>query len=666
MGHLIRINWIALFLALAVSAAETKPVIDAGRIWQISVPGDWKVDPKGAMTMVSSPNGTTNVVIFAEERRPVTLDQWSDSITADLQKQMPGFKVSGKQAIPLAGREGLIVRAVNETQGFQMHMDIVLVQGAKHELMVTCNCPETDFKANQLAFGRILASLQIVGEPVSTVPDSDTTPDMRRPPDGASSTARPPDAPRPVAADQMQWEPYVSKHFTFTIRKPVGWVVEEGFQAEPTVWAFSVTHPEGLYQVSQVHGASPAGQDAETVLRGILADYRQKTKAVQLAPTIRTKIVGKKTIYLFEGTYTNNADQKRQFRTLVSVGDGLFLNQRIEASDGQLEKAAPILLQTLANLRVAKNVFNFDEGGQAAQANQPAPPPLVELTPRKLAGGWGTYAAPANWKQVDLGKGQVIACDPTEQAIFVVASADFVTPQYNLVRVPGVLVSKFLTPHEAMAFACTQQGHGKDFKFQVAERKDLVQQMRAGLAGGRPCSAEDFAYTFDKKGKAYKGLSLGYTIGNYMDSTWSFGHVTIWAPAEQFDALFPTMSRIVLSYELNGEKVGAYIADGIRRYQAGIAQLSRTIAANSEQMRRENYELHMERGRVQDYTSYLTTRMIMGEYDYLAGASGYVRGDASGLYTADGNKITSEPYGGSITRGMQEINSRPLFEASRP
>ena len=30
-----------------------------------------------------------------------------------------------------------------------------------------------------------------------------------------------------------------------------------------------------------------------------------------------------------------------------------------------------------------------------------------------------------------------------------------------------------------------------------------------------------------------------------------------------------------------------------------------------EMMRRESYELHMQRGRVQDYTSYLTTRMIM-------------------------------------------------------
>jgi hypothetical protein len=56
----------------------------------------------------------------------------------------------------------------------------------------------------------------------------------------------------------------------------------------------------------------------------------------------------------------------------------------------------------------------------------------------------------------------------------------------------------------------------------------------------------------------------------------------------------------------------------------------------------------------------------LGEYDYLAGASGYVRGDPSGLYTAEGNKITSEPYGESITRHMQEINTRQLYEKLPP
>lgn len=665
MHAYIRVLCVALLTPASLSVAQTKPVADAQGVWRAKAPDGWKIQADGGTTMVSSPDDRTYVGFNVEERRSVTLDQWAEAINAELQKQLQKFKVIGKQPLPIAGREGLLVRSESETQGFRTYMDCAFVQGAKHQIMICCTCPEADFPSTQLVFGEILASLEMQGEAVAANAQSGTTPDQPRPPNGGGP-APAPAGKRPAVVEQTQWENYVSKHLTFTIRKPAGWVVDDGFQLEPTLWAFSVTHPDGLYQVCQIHGATPAGLDPEAVLRSILADYREKTKAVELTPTIRTRTVGTKTIYIFEGTYTNLADQKRQFRTLVTVGDGLTLNQRIEAPDGQLETFAPVLLQILANQRVAKNVFSFDEGSQEALAKQPPPPPPVELTPRALAGGWGVFSVPADWKQVDLGRGQVIACDPTEQVIFVAATADFVTPQYNLAQVPGVMVSPFLTPHDAMAFACAQQGHGTNFKFQVVDRPDLVQQLRAGLTGGRPCSVEDFIYTFDKLGKAYKGLSLGYTIGNYMDSTWGFGHMTIWAPVEQFDALFPTTSRILQSYELNGEKVGQYIADGIRRYQEGIARLSATIAANSEQMRRENLQLHMERGRVQDYTSYLTTRMIMGEWDYLAGASGYVRGDASGLYTADGNLITSEPYGESITRGMQEINSRPLFEAGRP
>jgi len=83
---------------------------------------------------------------------------------------------------------------------------------------------------------------------------------------------------------------------------------------------------------------------------------------------------------------------------------------------------------------------------------------------------------------------------------------------------------------------------------------------------------------------------------------------------------------------------------------------------NSEQMRRENLQVMLNNDRVRDYTSYQTTRMIMGDYQYLAGASGYVVANPDGLYTADGQVITREPYGESLTRNMQEINSLELFE----
>jgi len=464
---------------------------------------------------------------------------------------------------------------------------------------------------------------------------------------------------------QIRWEKYVSKHLTFTILRPAGWRVEESWQENPAQWAFSISEPQGLYCVSCTQGYSPVGKDAMKIVQFVTAELFRRIPNLQILPTARSRQVGEKTIFLFEGTYTNAKGQKRHFRSMVSGGDGMMLHQRIEAPEGKLDEAAPILLQTLANLRVAKNVFPFDEGSTAqAERQQTGTTPLV---PRRLAGGWGGFALPADWQYQDLGKGQVLASDPSQQVYFVAATVEFTNPRYApLIKAPGLLYSEFKPPHQALAFACTRQGVGSDFRFQVHERPDMVAWLRAHLTGGRPCAVEDFLYTFQHKGRRYKGVSLGYCVGTYMDAQFALGHITGWAPEGEFDSRLPLFGRIMTSYQLNDQKVGDYIAQGMSKYYAGLQDLGRQIAANSEQMRRENYELFMQRDRVREYTSYQTTRMIMGEYDYLAGASGYVRGDPSGLYTADGNRITSEPYGESITRGMQEINSRQLYEAVRP
>ncbi|MHC1743073.1 MAG: hypothetical protein AB9873_08580 [Syntrophobacteraceae bacterium] len=669
-------------LAAREVAAEVTPVTDRSGAWRLVMPAEWVVKELDPATMVSSPDERANVVVYAEAVRPGSVDEWFDAMLPVIKEHLEGLIFLGRQPLPVAGLQGLLVRAENVSQGVPMHVDFVLAKGTHHQVMLTCSCPKTDLPFEQANFDHILASLELLQsdqapvasaapalgpQPAPSPVPSGTPPPSPVPPPATSATPTTTSAPAPKTAVKpptVKWENYVSKHLTFTIQKPVGWAVEEEWKESPATLRFTITGPGGLYRVSCTV-AQTGEKDAGKLVRSVTADLARQLPSLKPAPAARVKQVGAKTIYLLEGAYTVQGSQRRQFRSLVSGGDGMLLHQRIDAPEGALEPAAPILLQTLANLRVAKNVFPFDEGS-TAQAGQKRPEKLP-LVPRRLAGGWGGYAAPENWRQTDLGKGRVIASDPSERVFFIAASVDFINPRYaNLARVPGVLVAQFMRPHQAFSFACTQQGFGSDFKFQVHDRPDLVQEMRLRFAGGRPCSVEDFLYTFRHKGRPYKGLSMGHCVGDYMDAGYSLGHITVWAPADQFDGWLPTFGKMIGSYELNNERVGAYIAQGLARYYQGIAQLSRQIAANSEQMRRENLQLHMEKGRVSDYTSYLTTRMIMGEYDYLAGASGYVRGDSSGLYTAGGHRITSEPYGESITRGMQEINSRQLFEAVRP
>ena len=475
---------------------------------------------------------------------------------------------------------------------------------------------------------------------------------------------------------KTRWENYVSKHCTFTLLKPAGWIVKESYQDNPRLWAFSVTEPNGRCQVTSAHEASPKDRDADAVIRGVVADLFKQIPSLQLAPTARRrkldlvdsrgKKTGEKVIVIFDGTYTNPQNQKRQFRSLITCGDGLTLKQRIEAGEGKLTETGPILLQILANLRVAKGIYSFDEGGQMAQPAQGQAQP-IQLMPQQLANGWAKFSAPSGWQTMDLGQGACIVTDPAQRLYFMVAGAEFVAPRYYVRGVKGVLCSEFRAPSDAFAFSATQTGQASNFRFQfVKQRSDLLQFMRAFSGPLRTVAVEDFAYTCTVKGRPYKGFSTGGCSGDAMKASWRLWHFTIMAPSEEFDTALPTLAAVMGSYELNNEMAGRRIAENLRNYYAGLRNLSNQIARNSEQMRRENLELFMERGRVRDYLSYQTTRMIMGDYDYLAGASGYVRGDPSGLYTADGNKITSEPYGESITRHMQEINSRRLYEQVRP
>ena len=475
---------------------------------------------------------------------------------------------------------------------------------------------------------------------------------------------------------KTQWENYVSRHCTFTLLKPAGWIVKESYKDNPRMWTFSVTEPTGRCQVTSAHGVSPKDRDADSLIRTAVADLFKQTPGLQLAPTARRRVLnltdatgnntGQKTVVILEGIYTNKNNQKRQFRNLVTAGGGLTLNQRIEAEEGHLGEFAPILLQILANLRVAKGIYAFDEGGQMAQPAQ-GRPQQTPMVPQQLASGWAKFSAPPGWQKVDLGKGACIVNDPAQRLYFMVAGAEFVAPRYSVRGVPGVLSSEFRAPSDAFAFSATQTGQASNFRFLfIKPRPDLLQQMQAFAGPLRSVAVEDFSYTCTVKGRPYKGFSTGGCSGDAMRASWRLWHFTIMSPAEEFDAALPTLAAVLGSYELNKEMAGRRMAENLRNYYAGLRDLSNQIAKNSEQMRRENLELFMERGRVQDYISYQTTRMIMGEYDYLAGASGYVRGDPSGLYTAEGNKITSEPYGESITRHMQEINTRQLFESLPP
>ena len=467
----------------------------------------------------------------------------------------------------------------------------------------------------------------------------------------------------PAATTQVKWERYTSKNSLFTVQKPVGWVVQEELDPKANTWSCSLTDPERGWLAVIHHGVSPTGRDANGLANQIVASLLRVHPSLQLAPTFKVRDTGKKKVIVIEGTYADDRKPKRQFRSIISGGDGFMLCERIEAPDGQLDKAAPVLLQTLANLRVA-NLFTA------------GPRPPEQLVPQQLASGWAKFSAPPGWQAQDLGKGHCIIADPSQRQLFLVGGAEFITPRYAVRGVRGVLVSPLLSPHEALAFATTQPGLGANFQFKfVKPRADLTQGAR-GFAGPlRSAAVEDFAYTFNnRKGVPYTGFTCGGCIGDAMNAGWRLWHFSIMAPTDEFEADLPTLKAVMGSYEINGELAGRQMANNMANYYAGLRQLSQQIAMNSEQRRRENLEIMTNNDRSRDYSSYQTTRMIMEDYHYLAGASGYVIANKDGLFTRDGEQIavveTADghqhsalgAYGEPATQHMQEVNTKDLFE----
>jgi hypothetical protein len=498
-----------------------------------------------------------------------------------------------------------------------------------------------------------------------------------RPPAAFAQGTPPPPPPKtvpPLDLSKLKWEQYTSKKNLFIVKKPVGWKVTETLDERAGTWSCTITDPARGWLTSINHGISPFGRDVNKIANQIVDAMMKAVSGFQLAPTTKVMDSERKRLILFEGGWIDPRGGKRKFRCMVSGGDGMMLHEKIEAPEDMFNQAAPLLLQVLANFRVA-NIFSTSGGGGGGVAR-----PAARLVQQQLPSGWAKYKAPADWKAQELGKGQCLITDPTQKQFFIVANVSFVTPRYMVRGAPGVLCSEMLTPHEALAFAMTQQGHGSNFRSVfVKKRTDMEQTARSFAGPLRPVAVEDFSYTFlDRNGKPFTGFTNGGCQADAMRASWGLWHFTIMAPTDEFESDLPTLAAVMGSYELNNQMVGQQMAKNLQNYYAGLRKVSETIAMNSEQMRRENLQSFEERGRSQDYIMYQTTRMIMGDYHYLARDTGYVVANQDGLFTPDGQRVISVetpegrrysatgPYGEPATQHMQEVNTREIFEHTFP
>jgi hypothetical protein len=451
---------------------------------------------------------------------------------------------------------------------------------------------------------------------------------------------------------------YVTEQASFVLYAPEGWKASEGVQGQfRTVIA---SDPTGLYVVALFHGVNPAGSDllalAGRFVNGIRNQYPDLKLPNVMASRDRRNLV-------FDGVYTDAQRRKKEFRCWMTGADRNFLYSSIESPEGQLSSSKQLLLTILSNIRIVKGAY---QAGTAVTS--------VPLKPCRLHDGSATFQIPQDWNFQSLGTGSLIARDPSGLFSFIVGKVDVLTPRVN-VNVPGAIVSPYLAPHRAMQFVAGRLGLATDMQFlQVIPRQDLNQQLSQGYTAG-PAMAEEFLYTFQAQGRRCKGYSFGMSLGSRLNINWSFWHITVGAPAEQFDAYAPTFVSIVQSYKIDDQFAMRYVAQGMARLRQMQQQTAQMVARNRQEISQMMQSAYDERQKSMDYIDYQRSNYIRGHSDWVSNMEGGT------VYHSDRwgtkNTTTGEYYEGQAynyfnftgknpkyTEQMTAIDSRALYEAN--
>jgi hypothetical protein len=452
---------------------------------------------------------------------------------------------------------------------------------------------------------------------------------------------------------------FVTEQATFVLYMPDGWKASEGDQGK--FKTLFISDPAGLYGVAMFYGISPTGTDVLALASLFANRIKQQFPDLSIPKVMLSK---DRRRVVFDGVFTNAQKSRREFRTWVSGEDGYFTYSSIEASEGQLGVSKPLLLTILANVQIMKGAFHVRSAYVKAA-----------MTQARLHDGSATFQIPQDWKFQSFGTGFFIAKDPGGLFSFMVAAAEAVTPQLG-VKSPKLVVSPYLAPSRALQFFAQRQGLLANMQFlQVIPRQDLGRQIGQVYTSG-PVTVEEFVYTFTSQGQRCKGYSFGISFGSRLNTNWKLWHMTVAAPADQFEAFASDFVTMFQSYKINDKFAQDYIARGMERLRQMQKETAAIVARNAREIREMMQAAYDERQKSMEYIDYQRTKYIRGESDWVSSMEGgsIYHSDRWGTKnTAGGEYYEGQPYNYFNYTGknpkyneqMQEINNRELYEKSK-
>ena len=469
-------------------------------------------------------------------------------------------------------------------------------------------------------------------------------------------TATPSHGKEPTKRAGQPMKKYVTEQATFVLYMPEGWKASEGDQGD--FKTLFVSDAGGLHGVAMFFGVSPTGKDVVS-LASLFANRIRNRFPDLILPKVMVSHDRRRVV--FDGIYTDGQKRRREFRCWVSGGDGNFTYSSIEAPEGEIGRAKQLLITILSNVQIMKGAFQ----GKAA-------PVKVAMTQARLNDGSATFQIPQGWKYQSFGTGFFIAKDTSGLFSFMVAAAEAITPQLG-VKGRGLVVSPYLAPSRALQFFAARQGLLTNMQFlQVIPRQDLRQQIGRVYTAG-PVTAEEFLYTFTSQGRRCKGYSFGISFGSRLNTNWRLWHMTVAAPAEQFDAFAPNFITMCQSYKINDKFAQDYIARGMARLRQMQQETAAMVSRNAREIHEMMQAAYDERQKSMEYIDYQRTKYIRGESDWVSSMEGgtiYHSERWGTENTATGEYYEGQPYNYFNYTGknpkyneqMQEINNRELYE----
>lgn len=452
-------------------------------------------------------------------------------------------------------------------------------------------------------------------------------------------------------------EKYVSKEATVVLYRPIGWDVYENTGRN---WhSVAVADPSSQYEAGLVIGTDSSGAGIYDLVDYIPTSFSRHSTEVALK---NAKLSPDGSKLVFEMGYAPQGKGSYTGKCWISQSGGNFTIFSCQAPATEFKNSSRLLLTILTNIRMMRAAGN----GASAQLPQPLP-----LKPMTLSDGSATFAIPANWTFVDLGKCSFVASNPSGPGSFMVCSTEILSPNLG-VQLPNVPVSPYLVPHKALQFLAESQGLASDMQFDVTPRADLARLIATVYTAG-PVNVEEFVYTYRSHSVPCKGYSFGVSFGSRIGAGWRFWHISAGMPARDFDAFLPTIQKMVQTYRIDDKYAMNYIAEGTRKLRQMVKETADLVARNSRDIHAMMQAAYDERQRSQDYIDYQRTNYIRGQSDWVSGMEGgsvYHTDNWGTRNTATGETLEGKPFDYINFTGanpryneqMTPVNSRELYE----